>query len=82
MGDIPVVFTRMLCAMYVFELFYQAKVSPIGSVHHISAIVIAQSSLAINLDEAREKDATIEYILIIVWGVSNYRSFMYSLYRH
>lgn len=68
MGDVLVVCSQIFCSMYVFELFYRPKISLISSLHHIGAIVIAQSAVAISLDFQHEVDATIEFILCFVWG--------------
>lgn len=59
-----------LIAMYVFELFYRPKISPVSVGHHIGTIMIGQSAIAISLNLVREKDATIEFILCTVWGTS------------
>ncbi|KAH8803734.1 hypothetical protein F5882DRAFT_284123 [Hyaloscypha sp. PMI_1271] len=67
-GDILVVVTQMLISMYVFELFYRPKISPVSVVHHVGTIMIGQTAIAISLNLVREKDATIEFILCTVWG--------------
>jgi len=67
-GDILIVVAQMLIAMYVFELFYRPKISPVSVGHHIGTIMIGQSAIAISLNLVREKDATIEFILCTVWG--------------
>ncbi|RDL37098.1 Uncharacterized protein BP5553_04531 [Venustampulla echinocandica] len=67
-GDILVVAAQALIAMYVFELFYRPKISPVSAGHHIGTIMIGQSAIAISLNLVREKDATIEFILCTVWG--------------
>lgn len=59
-----------LIAMYVFELFYRPKISPVSVGHHIGTIMIGQSAIAISLNLIRERDATIEFILCTVWGTS------------
>lgn len=56
--------------MYVFELFYRPKISPVSVGHHIGTIIIGQAAIAINFRLAWEKDATIEFILCTVWGKS------------
>jgi len=61
-------FLHRLIAMYVFELFYRPKISPVSVGHHIGTIMIGQSAIAISLNLVREKDATIEFILCTVWG--------------
>jgi len=68
LGDVLVVCTQMLLAMYIFELIYRVRVSPISSVHHIGTIIIGQTAIAISLSLDREPDATIEFILVTVWG--------------
>ncbi|KAH8801410.1 hypothetical protein F5884DRAFT_684586 [Xylogone sp. PMI_703] len=67
-GDILIIAAQMLIAMYVFELFYRPKISPVSAAHHIGTIMVGQSAIAISLNLAREKDATIEFILCTVWG--------------
>lgn len=68
MGDVLVVVAQILIAMYIFELIYRAKLSPVAVLHHIGTIVIGQSAIAISLSLAREPDADIEFILCTVWG--------------
>ena len=60
----------MLVGMYIFELIYRVKVSHISSMHHLGTILVAESTVAISLDLTREPDASIEFILITVWGKS------------
>lgn len=67
MGDVMVVCTQLFTAMYIFELFYRVNVSPISALHHIGAIVIAQSAVAISLNFDHEQDAVIEFIMCFVW---------------
>ncbi|KAI9774372.1 MAG: hypothetical protein M1840_004266 [Geoglossum simile] len=68
LGDILVVASQMLIAMYVFELIYRPKVSPISMFHHVGAIMVGQSAIAVSLNLVRQKDADIEFILCCVWG--------------
>lgn len=60
---------QMLIAMYIFELVYRTKISPISIVHHIGTIMVGQSAIAISLNLVHEKDADIEFILCTVWGM-------------
>jgi K+-transporting ATPase c subunit len=69
-GDMMIIGSQIFISMYVFELFYRARVSYISTAHHIAAIVIAQSAVAIGLNYVHEKDATIEFVLVFVWGES------------
>ncbi|KAK7177716.1 hypothetical protein PSPO01_16238 [Paraphaeosphaeria sporulosa] len=68
LGDVLIVLNQLFIAMYIFELFFRTKLSPVAVAHHIGAIVIAQSSVAISLNWEHERDATIEFILCFVWG--------------
>lgn len=68
LGDILVVSAQMLVGMYIFELIYRVKISPISTMHHIGTILVAQSAIAISLNLDREPDATVEFILCTVWG--------------
>jgi hypothetical protein len=69
-GDILIIVAQMLIGVYVFELFYRPKISPVSVGHHIGTIMIGQSAIAISLNLDHERDATIEFILCTVWGKS------------
>jgi hypothetical protein len=68
LGDILIVAAQMLIAMYVFELIYRPRVSPIAVLHHVGTIMVGQAAVAISLNPVHERDATIEFILCCVWG--------------
>jgi hypothetical protein len=68
LGDALIVVAQMLIGMYIFELLYRVKLSPVAVSHHIGTIMIGQSAIAISLKLAREPDADIEFILCTVWG--------------
>jgi hypothetical protein len=68
MGDILLVLTQLFVALYVFELFTRKKVSPIASFHHVGAILIAQSAVVLSLDLTRQLNASMEYVLCLVWA--------------
>ena len=68
-GDVLVVCAQIFTAMYIFELFFRRTISAISAAHHIGAIVITQSALAITLNYHHEKDATWEFVLCFVWGM-------------
>lgn len=69
MTTVLLVINQFFIAMYLFELSYRAKLSPIAIAHHIGAIIIAQASVAISINWAHMQDATIEFILCLVWGM-------------
>ncbi|KAF9633701.1 hypothetical protein BFW01_g4595 [Lasiodiplodia theobromae] len=68
MGDVLVVCSQIFVGMYVFELFYRTKISPVSVLHHIGAILIAQSAVMMSLDPKHQKDAALEFVLCFVWG--------------
>lgn len=68
MGDMLLVVAQLLIGMYIFELLYRVKLSPVAVAHHVGTILIGQSAIAISLRLAREPDADIEFILCTVWG--------------
>lgn len=70
LGDMLVIVAQMLIGMYIFELIYRSKLSPVAVLHHIGTILIGQSAIAISLRPVREPDAYIEFILCTVWGLS------------
>ena len=67
-GDVMIVCSQIFTAMYIFELFYRRTISVISAAHHIGAIVITQSAVAISLNFAHEQDASFEFVLCFVWG--------------
>ncbi|CAI7604899.1 unnamed protein product [Penicillium pancosmium] len=68
MGDVLIIVAQSLIGMYIFELIYRAKLSPVAVMHHVGTILIGQSAIAISLKLDREPDADIEFILCTVWG--------------
>jgi hypothetical protein len=69
-GDVLVVVAHMLIAMYVFELCYRVRISPVSVGHHIGTILIGQAAMAISLDPAHKNDAGIEFGLCLLLGNS------------
>jgi hypothetical protein len=68
MGDMLLVLGQLFVALYVFELLVRKKVSVITSLHHISAIVIGQTAVALSVDLENQANATMEFILCFVWA--------------
>ena len=66
MGDILVVCAQMLIGMFLFELIYRTKISPVSVVHHIGSILVGQAAIVISIK--RDRDASIEFVLCTVWG--------------
>ncbi|KAJ7716008.1 hypothetical protein DFH07DRAFT_974023 [Mycena maculata] len=66
MGDILVVSAQMLAGMFLFELIYRTKISPISVVHHMASILVAQAAITISVSE--NKDSSVEFLLCTVWG--------------
>ncbi|KAJ5194237.1 hypothetical protein N7491_001573 [Penicillium cf. griseofulvum] len=68
LGDILIVVAQMLIGIYIFELIYRVKLSPVAVMHHIGTIIIGQTAIAISLPPLHESDAYIEFVLCTVWG--------------
>jgi len=66
MGDLLLICAQMLTGMFIFELIYRVKVSPVSVAHHIGSILVAQAAIAINIH--RDRESSIEFILCTVWG--------------
>lgn len=86
LGDVMMVCSQIFTTMYIFELFYRTNISPISAAHHIGAIVIAQSAVALSLNYSHDRDSTDEFILCLVWGmcglsVSDWLFFTHLFYR-
>jgi hypothetical protein len=71
LGDIMVVGVQIFVGMYVFELFYRSRVSYISTLHHIGAIVIAESAVTVGIDYVHQKSATAQFLICFVWGRSS-----------
>jgi hypothetical protein len=68
LGDTLIIVAQMLIGIYIFELIYRMKLSPVAVMHHIGTIFIGQAAIAISLRPLREPDAYIEFVLCTVWG--------------
>lgn len=66
LGDILLVNAQMLVGIFIFELIYRVKVSPVSVAHHIGSILVAQAAIVISING--DKDASIEFVLCTVWG--------------
>jgi hypothetical protein len=66
LGDILLVCAQMLTGMFIFELIYRVKISPVSMFHHIGSILVAQAAITISINQ--DKDASIEFVLCTVWG--------------
>jgi hypothetical protein len=66
MGDLLLIAAQMLSAMFIFELIYRVKISPVSVAHHIGSIMVAQAAITISIEGKPE--SSIEFILCTVWG--------------
>jgi hypothetical protein len=66
MGDILLVAAQMLTGMFIFELIYRVKISPVSVAHHIGSIMVAQAAITISI--RGERESSIEFMLCTVWG--------------
>jgi hypothetical protein len=62
------VLNQLFAAMYIFELLFRAKLSPVAVAHHIGSVMIAVAAVAISLNWEHQRDATLEFILCCLWG--------------
>lgn len=70
LGDVMIVSSQIFTVMYIFELFYRDKVSPISCAHHVGAIIITQAAVAMSINFDHESDAVFEFLICFVWGTS------------
>lgn len=66
MGDLLLIAAQMLTGMFVFELIYRVKISPVSVAHHIGSIMVAQAAITISIH--KDHEASIEFMLCTVWG--------------
>ena len=66
MGDLLLIAAQMLTGMFIFELIYRVKISPVTVFHHIGSIMVAQAAIAISIKG--EPESSIEFMLCTVWG--------------
>lgn len=66
LGDVLLVNAQMLVGMFIFELIYRVKISPVSMAHHIGSILVAQAAITISING--DDDASIEFVLCTVWG--------------
>jgi hypothetical protein len=66
MGDLLLIATQMLTGMFIFELIYRVKISPMSVAHHIGSIMVAQAAITISVKG--DEVSSIEFMLCIVWG--------------
>lgn len=66
LGDLLLVCAQLLSGMFIFELTYRVKISPVSVAHHIGSILVAQAAIAISING--DSDSSIEFVLCTVWG--------------
>ena len=66
MGDLLLIAAQMLSGMFIFELVYRFKISPVSVAHHIGSIMVAQAAITISIEG--ERVSSIEFVLCTVWG--------------
>ncbi|KAH8723731.1 hypothetical protein GQ44DRAFT_740942 [Phaeosphaeriaceae sp. PMI808] len=69
MGDMLLVLNQVFVGMYIFELIFRAKLSPVAVLHHVGSVLIAAAAVAISLNWENMEDATIEFLLCMIWGL-------------
>ena len=66
MGDLLIVAVQLFTGMFIFELIYRVKISPVSVAHHILSIVVSQTAITLSYEGAPE--SSIEFMLCTVWG--------------
>ncbi|KAJ7936927.1 hypothetical protein B0H13DRAFT_1946197, partial [Mycena leptocephala] len=66
MGDILLISAQMLIGMFLFELIYRTKISPVSMVHHMASILVGQAAITISI--SRNENSSIEFLMCTVWG--------------
>lgn len=79
MGDLLLIAAQMLSGMFIFELIYRVKISPVSVAHHIGSIMVAQAAISISIKGDRE--ASIEFMLCTVWGKQVFSTTQHYLIR-
>ncbi|KAF2664329.1 hypothetical protein BT63DRAFT_444073 [Microthyrium microscopicum] len=68
MGDILLVLCHLFSSMYLFELVLRRKPSLITIMHHVGGVMIGQSAIALSVDYEHQPNATVEFVMCLVWG--------------
>ncbi|KAJ7225126.1 hypothetical protein B0H12DRAFT_1077865 [Mycena haematopus] len=66
MGDILIISAQMLIGMFLFELIYRTKISPVSVVHHMASILVGQAAVTISI--SMNEDSSIEFLMCTVWA--------------
>jgi hypothetical protein len=85
-GDVLLVTCQLFVALYLFELMVRKAPSPIAVAHHVGAVLIGQSAIALSLRTDSDGSATMEFVLCVVWGAFDclaelWLNFAFILYR-
>jgi hypothetical protein len=67
-GDVLLVTCQLFIALYIFELMTRKSPSPIAVAHHVGAVMIGQSAIALSLRLDKDATATMQFVLCVVWG--------------
>ncbi|KAJ6527694.1 hypothetical protein B0H19DRAFT_1275058 [Mycena capillaripes] len=62
MGDMLLISAQMLIGMFLFELIYRTKISPVSMVHHMASILIGQAAITISI--SMDKDSSIDVLAV------------------
>jgi hypothetical protein len=68
MGDMLIPLGQLFIALYIFELLTRQGVSLITWLHHVCAVVLGQTAVALTLDPEHQSNATMEFILCFIWA--------------
>ncbi|KAJ6436308.1 restless-like transposase [Purpureocillium lavendulum] len=70
-GDALFTLSQVYSAYYLFELCFRTRfASGISIAHHIGLLVIIQTALALFANFQEHPEATMEFYMCLVWGIS------------
>ncbi|KAF1917898.1 hypothetical protein BDU57DRAFT_586480 [Ampelomyces quisqualis] len=68
-GDLLLVLFQVFTAMYIFELFFRAKLSIIAVCHHVGSVAMSAVAVSLAVNWENQPDATLEFIMCCLWGL-------------
>ncbi|KAF8142751.1 hypothetical protein K438DRAFT_1634921, partial [Mycena galopus ATCC 62051] len=66
MGNMLIISAQMLIGMFLFELIYRTKISPVSMVGSLCDTVVGQAAITISI--SMNADSSIEFLICTMWG--------------
>ena len=62
---------EMYTAYYLYEMCFRTQfASPLTIAHHIGLLLIVQTAVALFADMQKHSEATVEFFMCMVWGMT------------